>query len=447
VELPAHGVAAAVPAGGGMSASRPGWQEWLPDAAAGLIVAAFGLVIAIMSFGSFGLYPGPVAPGTLSPDRQTALLAVVAIVMGAAVGVSRLAPGAALAMVWTLAATHVAVDVPILVTELAIAVVAFGTARWGSPSVVWLSALSIPAGAAIAVVFLAPDVRRVLSGFIDLSVLERLGERWQPAAAVIGAALLGLPWMAGMVLRVVARARTAADIASVDVARAEADRAQARQIARLREDQARLARDVHDVVGHSLAVILAQAESGQYLADADPAALKATLANIATSARTSLQSVGHVLSATQEGVTAPPPGLDSLVEGLRTSGHDVVSTLSGAPRPLPPELELTAFRTLQEMVTNAMRHGRRDRPITVERRWPDGDREPTLRISVSNVAAAEPAAEPAVQAPDRTAGQGLTGMRQRVEAAGGRLHVDRREVAGEHRFTATAWIPVRRPRP
>jgi signal transduction histidine kinase len=303
--------------------------------------------------------------------------------------------------------------------------------------------LSIPAGAAVAVAFLATEIRRILSGFINVSALASLGQQWQPGVAVIGAALLGLPWMAGMVLRVGARARTTADMASVDVARAEADRAQARQIARLREDQARLARDVHDVVGHSLAVILAQAESGQYLPDAEPAALKATLATIATSARTSLQSVRQVLSATQEDVAASPPGLDSLVEGLRTSGHEVVSTLSGAPQPLPPDLALTTFRTLQEMITNAMKHGRRDRPITVERRWPDGDWEATLRISVTNAAAVEPAAH----APDWTAGHGLTGMRQRVESAGGRLDVDRRDVAGEYRFTATAWIPVRRPLP
>ncbi|MFD0747387.1 sensor histidine kinase [Phytohabitans flavus] len=187
-------------------------------------------------------------------------------------------------------------------------------------------------------------------------------------------------------------------------------------------------------------MILAQAESGQYLPDGDPAALKTTLANIATSARTSLQSVRQVLSATQEGLAASTPDLDSLVEGLRTSGHEVVSTQTGAPQPLPPELDLIAFRTLQEMVTNAMKHGRRDRPITVERRWPDGDWEATLRISVSNAAAAAKAA-------DWTAGQGLTGMRQRVESAGGRLDVDRHEVAGEPRFTATAWIPVWRPLP
>ncbi len=422
-----------------MNVPRPAWQERLPDAAAGLIVAALGLVIAILDYGGFDEYV-PVPHGTLSPDREVALFVVVAVATGAAVGASRLAPGVALALVWMLAGIHVVVGLPILVTELAIAVVAFGTARWGSMAVVWLSALSIPAGATVAVVFLGPEIRRVLSSFLHLSALQGLRETWQPFAAVIGAALLGVPWMAGTVLRVAARARTTVDLASADVARAEADRAQARQIARLRDDQARLARDVHDVVGHSLAVILAQAESGQYLPDGDPAALKTTLANIATSARTSLQSVRQVLSATQEGVAASTPDLDSLVEGLRTSGHEVVSTQTGAPQPMPPESDLIAFRTLQEMATNAMKHGRRDRPITVERRWPDGTWEATLRISVSNAAAA-------AQAADWTAGLGLTGMRQRVESVGGRLDVDRHEVAGEPRFTATAWIPVRRPLP
>jgi signal transduction histidine kinase len=415
---------------------RQAWQEWLPDAAAGLIVAALGLVVAVLGYDPFNEYT-PVPLGALGPNREMALLVAVAVVTGAAVGASRLSPGVALALVWTLAAIHIVAGVPILVTELTVAAVAFGAARWGSTSVVWLSALSIPTGAIIAVVFLAPDIQRILPGLLRLRAVPGLGETWQPSAVVIGAALLGMPWMAGMVLRVAARARTTVNLASADVARAEADRAQARQIAQLREDQTRLARDVHDVVGHSLAVILAQAESGQYLPDDDPAALKTTLANIATSARTSLQSVRQVLSATRESAAASTPTLDSLIEELRTSGHEVVSTQTGTPQPMPPEVELIAFRTLQEMVTNAMKHGRRDRPITVERRWPDGDWEATLRISVSNVAATAPAA-------DWAAGQGLTGMRQRVEAAGGRLDVDRHEVAGEPRFTSTAWIPVRR---
>src|SRR4051812_50161368 len=79
-----------------MNVPRSGWPEWLPDAAAGLIVAALGLVIAILNYGPFDQYARPPL-GMPSPDRQVALLAVVAIVMGAAVGLSRRAPGVALA--------------------------------------------------------------------------------------------------------------------------------------------------------------------------------------------------------------------------------------------------------------------------------------------------------------------------------------------------------------
>ena len=100
---------------------------------------------------------------------------------------------------------------------------------------------------------------------------------------------------------------------------AEAERDQAAEIARLRDEQTRLAHDVHDVVGHSLAVILAQAESAQFRDDDDTAALKQTMANIATSARGSLEDVRQVLAATS-GTAGPadPAGRPRQpVEGVR----------------------------------------------------------------------------------------------------------------------------------
>ena len=118
-------------------------------------------------------------------------------------------------------------------------------------------------------------------------------------AVLMGMAVLGVPWLAGLTLRFSDRARqsqVSQVVAEQEAARAVHEAEQAREIARLREDQARLARDVHDVVGHSLAVILAQAESAQYLRDADTQKLKQTMENIATSARTSLQDVRQVLT-------------------------------------------------------------------------------------------------------------------------------------------------------
>jgi signal transduction histidine kinase len=210
---------------------------------------------------------------------------------------------------------------------------------------------------------------------------------------------------------------------------------QSREIAALREDQARLARDVHDVVGHSLAVILAQAESAQYLQDADTQKLKQTMENIATSARSSLQDVRHVLTPSAA-AQVRPGSLEALVAGVDESGHEVVSTEVGTAQPLPPELEVVAYRVLQEMLTNAIKHGRRDEPVFVERHW-----EGELRIEVRNVI--DTGTETGSETGEASPGQGLEGMRRRLESVGGRLDVRRREESGGATFTATAWVPVR----
>jgi signal transduction histidine kinase len=119
----------------------------------------------------------------------------------------------------------------------------------------------------------------------------------------------------------------------------------------------------------------------------------------------------------------------------------VVSTETGAPQPLPPELETVAYRVLQEMLTNAIRHGRRDTPILVEQRW-----EGELRIEVRNVPARtdeETGPRSALDPGAPAAGQGLGGMRRRLESVGGRLDVRRREESDGPTFIATAWVPMR----
>jgi signal transduction histidine kinase len=334
-----------------------------------------------------------------------------------------------------------------MVCEVLLAVVAFGCARWGSTLVLWLSAVSIPLGAAIAVLWLDPSV---FYDSLRVAGVRGLARRaydgtngWRVSAALLGTALLMAPWLLGLALRFSERSETSR---RSQVA-AEAERDQAEEIARLREDQTRLARDVHDVVGHSLAVILAQAESAQYLDDADTAALKRTMTNIATSARTSLDDVRVVLASTQgmPAAAASQPDLESLIDGVRASGHVVESTVVGTPQPMPPDLEVVAFRVLQEMLTNAIKHGRRDRPVLVERHW-DGD----LRVEVQNAVATDEPAQPVEETqpisslpapPTPDGGQGIDGMRRRLEAVGGRLDVRRR--TDPPTFTATAWLPVR----
>ncbi len=188
---------------------------------------------------------------------------------------------------------------------------------------------------------------------------------------------------------------------------------------------------MHDVVGHSLAVILAQAESAQYLRD-DPAALKKTIATIATSARSSLQDVRHVLGG--DGPAPRPVDVDALLESARAAGFKVEDDETGEPHPLPPELQTVAHRVLQEMITNAIRHGGRKSPIRVARRWPDGAGT-DLEIEVSN------STDERVDL-DRDGAQGLEGMRRRLESVGGTLELTPPPRKGG-RFVARATIPVR----
>jgi signal transduction histidine kinase len=409
-----------------MSAAR----RWLPDLTLGGVVALVGIFEVINT--DYLLYAD-----------WTPALVLVSIGMGAAVACSRHAPAVALAVVWAVCGVQVLDGTTVLLTQLAVAIVAFGTARWGRPATVVASGLSIPLAAGAAVWFLS-DGNRIRA--LELGEVSRMiddayqyGDTWQIGAGIVGLAILSVPWLTGLAFRYSDRARRS----RVSQVEAEAERDQAAEIARLREEQTRLARDVHDVVGHSLAVILAQAESAQYLEDADTTALRTTMANIATSARTSLQDVRQVLTTTAGGAASPAltPGLDSLLDGVRAGGHEVLSTEIGSPQPLPPELDVVAFRVLQEMLTNALKHGQRDQPVLVERHW-----EGELRIEVRNVidtSATE--TQPLVMAervPEHQ-GQGLDGMRRRLESVGGRLDVRRRAEAGGPTFTATAWVPVR----
>ena len=245
-------------------------ERWLPD----LVVGAVALVIGLLE-----------VKRSYEPDPLPALLVVVGVAV--AVGLARRLPAAALAVAWGTGLVQVVIGVEPMLTEVLLAAVAFGCARWGRPPTVWLSGLSIPLSAAIAVLMTSPySFYRVLQmlGVERLAIDSYSRYDWRLAAGLVGFALLATPWLLGLALRFAARSQ---DSRRSQVA-AEAQRDQAEEIARLREEQAQLARDVHDVVGHSLAVILAQAVSAQYVSDPDAEVLaetlRGTMATIATSA-------------------------------------------------------------------------------------------------------------------------------------------------------------------
>ena len=355
---------------------------------------------------------------------------VVVLGMAVATGLFRRSPEAALALVWPSCAFQILAGLDVMLVQLAVTVVSFGCARYGRTAIVWLSGLSIPAAAVIGITYVTlrgPDILDSMAG-VGRIAADSYSVRPTLVLGVSALVPLVIPWLIGLMLRISEQARTSREAQHT----AEEARSQAEEIAHLREEQTRMARDVHDVVGHSLAVILAQAESAQFVKDADTQALKKTMQNIATSARSSLQDVRQVLTtATDRQPNGATGGLDSLIEGVRSGGHEVVSSEVGKPQPLPPELEVVAFRVLQEMLTNAIKYGRRGEPVSVERHW-----EGELRIEVRNIIGAAPEG-------DHQQGQGLSGMRRRLESVGGHLDVRRREEAVGATFTTTAWVPLR----
>lgn len=389
-------------------------REWWPEIA----MAGGVLLIALTTVTSAGQNLS-----ALAYNQNIVLVAG----MPAATAMFRRAPGGALVLWWVIGFFQLAYGIDILAIELAVGVVAYGTARYGSTAVLWCSGLSIPLAAVAAAAMAAQGHLSyndpLLGQIADLTV--------GPVRASITLLLAGtlplvVPWLVGLVLR--ARARTLESEAATVQAREQM--AAAEEVARLRADQARLARDVHDVVGHSLAVVLAQAESAQFLPDDDTERIRATFTAIATSARESLRDVRQVLASTRDDQPAavPQSGLAGLIEGVRAAGYVVEESVEGVPRPLPPELDVVVFRVVQEMLTNALRHGERSLPVVLEQHW-QGD----LRIETRNT----------VGPPSSLGeGQGLLGMRRRVEAVGGRLDV-RRRLDGDHEtFTCTAWIPT-----
>ncbi|GAA3609113.1 hypothetical protein GCM10022223_26450 [Kineosporia mesophila] len=421
-------------------------RTWGADAFAGLLVWFGGLAETVLA----SWY----AIGRLQ-------LIVLVFGMALAVAVARHWPSVALGTVWVVGLLQFSNGLSIMLVQFSVVYIAFAMARWGSTATLWASMLSIPAAVIGGIVFMAnigPQALSLLSGGVPLSqAADVLGVSWRMMSAAFVLALLLVPWLIGLVARLAVRA--SASEASLEVAEADAARAQrenelaqreseqAREIAALREEQARLAADVHDVVGHSLAVILAQAESAQFLDD-DPVVLKQTMVTIATSARSSLQDIRQVLAGAQQAVVVASAGsFRELVAGVRSSGHEVIVNEVGPVRPLPPELEVVAHRVVQEMLTNAIKHGRRDRPVHVERHWPEGPFAHDLRIEVRNAAARRIADTqpldvlPAGDAPS-PGGQGLGGMRRRVESVGGKLDVRTRDEPEGPIFTVTAWIPV-----
>lgn len=228
--------------------------------------------------------------------------------------------------------------------------------------------------------------------------------------------------------------------------RAAAERAEAARLAVL-EERARIAREMHDIVAHSLAVIVRQAEGGAFVAGQDPHAVGRVLQTIADTGRSALADMRGLLgvlrdpasgsggepggSCEAEPVAGPQPGLADLprlVAGVRDSGVDAELTESGAPFAVGAAAELAVYRLAQEGLTNAVKHAGPRAHVTVVLRWQP--QELTVEV-VDDGGGSMPA--PAVPG----AGAGLQGLRDRIAAVGGTFSA----TPGELGFAVRARFP------
>jgi signal transduction histidine kinase len=223
-------------------------------------------------------------------------------------------------------------------------------------------------------------VTSVLAQVVVLVIVGLRGPRrvlpalWALLAAVSGIAWLAAPdrreWGAPATMLVLsALALVAADaLRGRDETRRRlleqeqiSDEERARRV--LLEERARIARELHDVVAHHMSLVAIQAEAAPYRVADPPPELTASFASIRENALQALAELRRVLGVLRAErnieETAPQPmldGLGDLVAGVRRAGLEVETVVSGTPRPLPPGVELSAYRIVQEALSNVMRH-------------------------------------------------------------------------------------------
>jgi len=236
----------------------------------------------------------------------------------------------------------------------------------------------------------------------------------------------------------------AAEATRIRGERAAATRA-GRQIDQRRqrsEERLRIAREVHDVIGHNISLINVQASMGLDLMDSQPEQARAALSAIKSVSKEALEELRTMLTTLRQdddvAPRSPAPGLDrlpELIELTRAAGLTVEVEVTGKPPRLPAAVHLAAYRIVQESLTNVTRHAGRAR-VTVRVIYGDAE----VGLEIDDDGTASPGGDPANGNRATGTGSGITGMRERAAALGGDLSAGFRPGGG---FRVSARLPVR----
>ncbi|MFF2487861.1 sensor histidine kinase [Microbacterium sp. NPDC058062] len=382
------------------------------------------LVVDVIVAVGFFLIAWPVetvlSTGTLGLEYRLGSLGqiitglLIAALFSGALALRRLSPPLALGIAWVGALVQMGLGRPPSFSDVAIFGILYTTAAYGTRLVYWAGFASALVGALVITVYLFAG-----------PVFAGGGLSWQtlPLALVVlvaGAFALGLSWTVGALVRTAVRARENREAQQ----RAEAETA-------AEQERVRIARDMHDVVAHSLAVVIAQADGARYAAASDPAIATDALATISTTARSALADVrlllGQLRHRQGDGPQPTIADLEELYAQVRTAGVQLRVDVDPAPPGEPPAaVQLAVYRILQEALTNTLRHGAPGGSVDVRLSWLPDRVELDVRNPVS------PGSQPG------RSGHGIIGMRERAQLAGGRL--DAADEGGA--FIVRATIPL-----
>jgi signal transduction histidine kinase len=275
------------------------------------------------------------------------------------------------------------------------------------------------------------------------------------AATLVGWALLagdlGTPAEVGISVLIIALALATGEVArgrrdylaEVERRAVEAERTREETVRRhAGEERLRLARDLHDITAHTIAVIAIQAGVADEAlggCQACPPRAREAVRAIRASSRQALAELKATVTTLREGAAprGPLPGLgqlEVLVAMARSAGVGVQLAVSGALRPLPPAIDLTAYRIVQESLTNVLRHAGPATSAAVRLRYA----RDALEVEVDDDGRGSgrpPAGVPA----SSSAGHGLAVMTERAAAVGGRLEAGPKPAGG---FRVRAWLPL-----
>lgn len=365
--------------GSGAARSRALW-----DAALAVAITAAGIAEAWIPLSS--------AIGQGTPVAST----IVVLLLGSALALRRTRPAGVLAAVVT-------------ITMLAYALAPVHVQFWGGMVPIMLAVYTVARHEAPRLAWAMAGVTAALLLLLDLTMTDLLDPndlafRWANAVVAFG---LG---------RVLSRTEENAR-ASALLARAAEENTERATAAARAEERARIAREMHDVVAHSVSVMVVQAGAAEAAMDEDPAYTRDALGRVRLTGVEALEDLRRLLTVLREqevrDVAAPQPGLadlPGLLEQTRAGGLRADLVVEGRPRTLPAGLDLTAYRIVQEALTNVRRHAAAEQ-ATVYLRFGHAE----VEVEVVDDGPARPATDPS------STGHGLIGMRERVALYGGRL--------------------------